>query len=97
MGREKRRRYSKQFKVDAVSLVMEQDYGTPEAAKRLGINANMLNRWCREHERRAAGVDSDAEQAEHSEVERLRRRVRELETEREILKKATAFFAKESN
>lgn len=47
MGREKRRRYSKQFKAGAVSLVMEQDYGTPEAAKCLGINANMLNRWLR--------------------------------------------------
>lgn len=97
MGREKRRRYSKQFKADAVSLVVDQGYGAPEAAKRLGINANMLNRWCRDYEQRLAAGETEASHADQSELERLRWRVRELETEREILKKATAFFAKESD
>ena len=44
-----RKQYSKEFKLDAVSLVLEQDYSRAEAARNLGINANMLGRWVKEH------------------------------------------------
>jgi transposase-like protein len=43
-----RKKYSKEFKLDAVSLVVEQNYSQSEAAKNLGINPNLLGRWIRE-------------------------------------------------
>ncbi len=45
-----RKVYSKEFKLDAISLVLEQDYDRTEAARSLGINANMLGRWVKEHQ-----------------------------------------------
>ena len=45
-----RKKYSKEFKLDAVSLVTEQGYKLSEAARSLGINANMLGRWVKEQE-----------------------------------------------
>ena len=45
-----RKQYSKEFKLDAVSLVLEQDYTRTEAAKSLGIDARMLGRWVKEHQ-----------------------------------------------
>jgi len=45
-----RKRYTKEFKLDAVSLVLEQEYSRSEAARSLGINANMLGRWIKEFE-----------------------------------------------
>ncbi len=45
-----RKKYSKEFKLDAVSLVLEQDYSRAEAARNLGINAQMLGRWVKEHQ-----------------------------------------------
>lgn len=95
MGREKRQKYTKEFKAEAVRLVEGEGQRTAEVARRLGINANMLNRWCRERER--AERESEDTAASDEEVRALRRRVRELEQEREILKKATAFFARESD
>jgi len=94
-----RKRYTKEFKLDAIRLVTEHGYSGAEAARNLGINANMLRRWVREYE-------SDESQAfrgngkltpEQAELRRLRAENRQLKLEREILKKATAFFAKESD
>ena len=92
-----RRKYSKEFKIDAISLVTEQGYAITEAARSLDINANVLGRWIREYRDK----ESDAFRgqgkltAEQSEIRQLREEVRRLSTEKEILKKATAFFAKE--
>lgn len=93
-----RKRYSKEFKLDAISLVLEQGYVRTEAARSLGINANMLGRWIKEHE----GDDGQAFRgngkltAEQSEIRKLREEVRQLKMEKDILKKATVFFAKET-
>ena len=93
-----RKKYSKEFKLDAVSLVLEQDYSRAEAARNLGINAQMLGRWVKEHQ-------ADQGQAfrgngkltpEQEEIRRLKSQVKRLEMERDILKKATAFFAAET-
>lgn len=92
-----RRKYSKEFKLDAISLVTEQGYAVAEAARSLDINANVLGRWVREYRDK----ESDAFRGhgklteEQSEIRRLREEVKRLTTEKEILKKATAFFAKE--
>ena len=45
-----RKKYSKEFKLDAISLVLEQGYTQPEAARSLGINANVIGCWVREHQ-----------------------------------------------
>jgi transposase len=94
----KRKRLSKQFKVDAVKLVIEEGYKVSEAARNLGIHHSSLRRWIKE-------LKSEGEQAfpgkghmtpEKEELYRLRKENKLLRMEREILKKATAFFAKES-
>jgi transposase len=95
MGRKTRRQYTADFKAEAVRMVVEDDRKIKDVAARLGITTGMLNRWCQEQERRErAGEGARADEAE---VRRLRRRVRQLEQEREILKKAAAFFARESD
>lgn len=93
-----RKKYSKEFKLDAISLVLEQGYSRAEAARSLEINANMLGRWIKEH----AADDGKAFRgngkltAEQAEIRRLREENRRLKMEKEILKKATVFFAKET-
>jgi len=93
-----RKKYSKEFKLDAVSLVVEQGYTRMEAAKSLGINHSMLGRWVKEqqsedgHAFRGNGRLS----AEQQEIKSLKAEVKRLQMERDILKKATAFFAAET-
>jgi transposase len=92
-----RRKYTKEFKLDAVSLITEQGYNYAEAARSLDINSNVLSRWVRE----LSDKDDDAFRGngkltpEQSEIRRLREEVKRLTMEKEILKKATVFFAKE--
>ena len=93
-----RKKYSKEFKLDAVSLVLEQDYSRAEAARSLGINAQMLGRWVKEHqaEEGQAFRGNGKLTAEQEEIRKLKAQVKRLEMERDILKKATAFFAAET-
>ena len=88
--RGKYKRHSREFKEEAVNLVVERGYSVAEAARSLGINANMLSRWKQELAGSAPSGDEKAELA------RLRKENKRLLMEREILKKAAAFFAKES-
>ncbi|EXJ11261.1 Transposase [Nitrincola nitratireducens] len=87
------KQYSTEFKEEAVSLVNDQGYSVPEAAKALGINPNMLYRWKEKFEAKQAG--SQLSESERDELIRLRKENRKLLMEKEILKKASAFFAKE--
>ena len=93
MSKGKRRTYTEEFKRDAVKLVTEQGYGVSEAAASLGIHANLLTSWKRKF---AEQENGSLEVGERAELERLREENRRLKMERDILKKATAFFAKES-
>lgn len=94
-----RKQYTKEFKLDAIRLVTEHGYKRAEAARNLGINATMLGRWIKEHQADEAQAFRGNGQLtpEQDELRRLRAENRQLKLEREILKKATAFFAKESN
>lgn len=94
----KKKSYTRQFKVDAVKLITEQGYKASEAARNLGINPNLLYRW-------KGQFEADAAQSfpgkghmtpEKEEIARLLKENKLLRMERDILKKATAFFAKES-
>lgn len=93
-----RKKYSKAFKLDAVSLVSEQGYSRAEAARSLGINAQMLGRWVKEHksEDGQAFRGNGKLTLEQEEVRTLRAQVKRLQMEKDILKKATVFFAKET-
>jgi transposase len=85
--------YPKEFKDEAVALVLNQGYSVPEAAKSLGVAANMLYRWKQQFEEREQGQLLNGN--ERDELKSLRKEVKELRMEKEILKKASAFFAKE--
>ena len=94
----KRKHYSKQFKIDAVKLVTEQGYNVSEAARNLGIHHTSLKHWKKQ-------LETDGKQSfpgtgnvnpEKEELYRLRKENKQLRMEREILKKAAAFFANES-
>jgi transposase len=93
-----RRRFTREFKVEAVKLVRERGVSAAQVARDLGVHENVLRKWVKE-------FGSDPVHAfpghgqmkpEQLEIERLRREVQKLKAERDILKKAAAYFAKES-
>jgi len=93
-----RKRYSKEFKLDAISLVKDQGYSRVEAARSLDINANMLGRWIKEAEQGDGHAfrGNGKLTPELEEIRKLKTQVKQLELEKRILKEATVFFAKET-
>jgi len=93
-----KKRYTKEFKFDAVSLVLNQNYTAAEAARSLEINANMLRRWIKEHQTDdgEAFRSSGKLTPEHEEIRRLKLENKQLKMEKRILKEAAVFFAKET-
>jgi len=87
------KQYPKAFKEEAVALVLEQGYSVPEAARSLGIATNLLYCWKQQFEDQQQGQLLNVNEWE--ELERLRKENKDLRMEKEILKKARAFFAKE--
>jgi transposase len=93
----KRKKYTQEFRESAVKLITEQGYQNVEAARNLGINPTMLGRWKREIEGGETGNSGSASAKDmQAELTRLRKENLRLKMEREILKKAAAFFANES-
>ncbi len=93
-----RKEYTAEFKREAVALVVEQGYTLVGAARNLGINRDMLRRWKRElgQDGRVAFPGKGHQTLEQAELHRVQEENRRLRMERDILKKATAFFASES-
>jgi len=91
----KRKRYSDSFKAEAVKLVKEQGRTPTQAAKELGISASGLGRWIKKDEVEN-GHREGLTASEKAEIRELKRENKILRMERDILKKATAFFAKEN-
>ena len=93
-----RRKFSREFKVEAVKLVRDRGVSAAQAARDLDVHENVLRKWVKE----LAAAPADAfpghgqVKPEHLEIERLRREVTKLKAERDILKKAAAFFAREA-
>ena len=96
-SRRARKKFTQEFKDDAVSLVVDQGYSCAEVARRLGIPDNNVSRWVRLHRERTENKSGDGFSREQLEAElkRLRKENKRLEMERDILKKAAAFFANE--
>ena len=97
--RRKRPNYTKEFKQDAIKLATEQGYSCPEVGRRLGIPTSNVYRWERLHRQDQQELSEGGITRREMEVEirRLKKENKRLEMEREILKKAATFFAKESN
>jgi transposase len=98
MAKQGRRQYTEEFKREAVKLVEEQGRGIAEVARSLGVHRSQVERWRARYGRGSApsaGRELRGDEAE--ELKRLRAEVKQLRLEREILKKAAAFFAKESS
>ena len=92
-----RRTFSREYKLEAVRLVRDRGVSVAQAARDLGVHENVLRKWVKDW-------DADPKQAfpgqgqmkpEQAELERLRREVAKLKAERDILKKAAAYFAKD--
>jgi len=98
LAERKRRQYTAEFKREAVELVTAQGYTVAEAARSLDIRRTMLDRWRREQLKRQQNAfpGTGHQSGEADELSRLREENRRLKLEREILKKAAAFFARES-
>ena len=98
---EKRKRpnFTKEFKQDAVKLVVEQRYSCPEVGRRLGVASSNISRWVRQYRQDQQDISEGGipRKELEAEIRRLKVENKRLEMEREILKKAAAFFAKESN
>jgi transposase len=95
-----RRRWSPEFKRDAVNLVRSSGRPVAEIARELGVGESSLGNWVAKDRKERQVADPErfeAETAESAEIGRLRKRVVELETEREILKRAAVFWMKEQN
>ena len=93
-----RRKFTKEFKLEAVRLVHERGVTVAQASRDLGVHGTVLRRWVQE-------VAADSQQAfpgqgqmkpEQAELAQLRREVLKLKAERDILKKAAAYFAQEA-
>ena len=91
----KRRTHSEEFKREAVTLVFDQQLSVAEAARNLGIHPNLLRSWKQRFE--AEHENTSLTEDERLEIARLQAENRRLRMERDILKKATAFFANEKN
>ena len=93
-----RRKFSREYKLEAVKLVRERGVGVAQAARDLDVHENVLRKWIKEY-------GADPVQAfpghgqmkpEQLEIDRLRKEVAKLKAERDILKKATAYFARDA-
>ena len=91
----KKRRYTEEFKREAVKLVTEQGYSLADAARSLGVHTNLIRQWRSKFAQENTGTETMSE-SERDELKRRREENRRLRMERDILKKATAFCASES-
>lgn len=92
-----RRTHSQEFKHEAVRLIVERGVSAAQASRDLGVHANPLRKWVKDYEADPAHAfpGHGRMKPEQLELDRLRREVRKLKAERDILKKAAAYFAKD--
>ncbi|AEJ00200.1 transposase IS3/IS911 family protein [Nitrosomonas sp. Is79A3] len=96
---ETRKQYTKEFKLDAVSLVLDQGFTIAEAARSLEIRANILGRWIKESQADNNGQafrGNGKLTPDQEEIRRLKIENKQLKLERQILKEVAVFFAKET-
>jgi transposase len=89
-----RRRYSKEFKLEAIRLVQQRSGRVTEVATNLGIHANLLHRWIKAYAEDPQRSFPGNGKSLNEEIRQLKKQVRDAEEERDILKKALAIFSK---
>jgi len=87
------KRYTEEFKIEAVKQITERGYSVYDVAQRLGVTTHSLYTWRKKY---ASGSQCEATLDQSAEIKRLRAELKRVTEERDILKKATAYFAKES-
>ena len=92
---ERRRKFSPEFKDEAVKMVIETSRPIAEVARELGINEGTLGNWCKLYREVHAGEEPPLALSERARLRELERENRDLKMQNEFLKKAAAFFAKE--
>ena len=92
-----RRKFGREFKLEAVNLVRERGVSYAQTARDLDVNVNMLRRWAKEFgsDPKHAFPGLGQMKPEQLEIDRLRKEVAKLRAEQDILKKAAAYFARE--
>lgn len=95
MSREKPNTYSLEFKLSAVKLASESDKPVTQTATELGINPNTLHTWIGKYGSAKNSGKSSAEEPLYEENKRLKKEIARLTEERDLLKKAAAYFARE--
>ena len=93
LTKRKNKTYSQQFKEETVALVTEQGYSVIDAASAVGVRPNQIYNWKKRIADETSGIRLTGEERE--ELLRLRKEVKKLKIEKEILKKASAYFAKD--
>ena len=93
-----RRKFSREFKLEAVRLVKDRGVAVAQAARDLDLHENVLRKWIRDlaADPQHAFTGHGQMKPEQQEIDRLRKEVAKLKAERDILKKAAAFFAREA-
>lgn len=89
------RKFSEEFKAEAVRQVVERGYRVSDVAARIGVSAHSLYKWTRLMRPTKAERESDELDGARAEIARLKSQLRRTEEERDILKKAAAYFANE--
>jgi len=92
----KSKSYTREFRLQAARLVVNEGYSQAEAARRLGVSANSIATWIQKFRQSGELIEDEKTVRTADELRDLRRENRELRLENEILKKAAAYFAKES-
>ena len=92
----KRRKYSQEYKQEAVQLVGKSDIPLAQVATNLGINPSMLRRWCTEISETGKKSFPGNGTPRDQELARLKRELQQVKQERDFLKEAAAYFAKAS-
>jgi transposase len=93
-----KRKFSREFKIEAVKMVTERGVAIVQASRDLGVHATVLRKWVKDYlaDTREAFPGKGQMKPEQLEIDRLRKEVAKLKAERDILKKAAAYFARDS-
>ncbi len=91
-----RRKYSQEYKQEAVQLVRQSDISLSQVASNLGINPSILRRWCEELSESGENAFPGHGTPRDQELARLKRELQQVKQERDFLKEAAAYFAKTS-
>lgn len=96
MTQSTRKRYSREFKIEAINMVVEQGRKATEVAESLGVGKSTLQKWLTQYRKEQQGIapkSGNALTAEQREIQQLRKENQRLKMERDILKKASALLA----